>query len=68
MDETWYLRRSLYMLPSAAILTLETSNVSVSTNTISLLAEKDGTVISLTICPAGPCITLVPNSGWHPTT
>jgi len=52
-----------YKLPTAAILTLETSRVSVSTNTISLLDEKDGTVINLTICPLGPCITFVPNCG-----
>lgn len=57
----------LYTLPSASSLTLVTSRVSVSTNTISLLDEKDGTVMSLTICPSGPCITFVPKFGWQPT-
>lgn len=49
------------------ILTNDTSSVSESTKTISFDSEKDGTAINRTACPAGPVMTLVPNSGWHPT-
>lgn len=65
MDEPGII--GLYTLPTAAILTLETSRVSVSTSTNSLVDEKDGTAMSLTIWPSGPVTTFVPKLGWHPT-
>jgi hypothetical protein len=65
MDEPGII--AFYTLPTTAIFTLETSRVSVSTSTISLLDEKDGTVMSRTIWPSGPVMTFVPKLGWHPT-
>lgn len=63
-----YLSTISYKFPhSATILTLSTSNVSVSTSTTSLVSENEGTAINRTAWPSGPWTTFVPNSGWQPT-